>query len=116
MRRSRKQAVQTGEPMNSEPISEQARKCLSEIERTRFTSLQSEWLAIIQRHMTAYATEREKELVKDKERLDWLEQNTTSIVAYNKGKKLIDSFIGNQKYRQAIDTAIKGTKAEVSNE
>lgn len=45
-------------------ISEQARKCLEEIKKTPFTSVSSEWLDIIQRHLDAYHEAKSKELVR----------------------------------------------------
>jgi hypothetical protein len=101
---------------------EQARKCWKEIGDGQINVAR---ISIIQKWMDAYHSEQSKELVKDKERLDWLGNQKSLGVAFQLifnphtgSKDLIPTWSVHKTnpnhLRQAIDAAMKGTKAEVS--
>jgi hypothetical protein len=106
---------------NSEP-SEQARTLLDALidswKVDAGTSTINGDLEIIQRHMDLYHKEQSKELVKDKELVDWLQNIYSQQLKNNPevpfGILTVPLDLNYDSLRNACHAAMKGTKAEVS--
>jgi hypothetical protein len=96
---------------------EQASKCWKEIGGGQINVAR---ISIIQKWMDAYHSEQSKELVKDKKIVDWLQDIYSQQLKNNPevpfGILTVPLDLNYDSLRNACHTAMKGTKAEVSND